>query len=101
MDLSNELINRVSSLFLNGFNKEQIKFKLRNKEIANISIPDKQIDTIINKSLKQLGDINKARLDYIYKLCIDKRDYQTALKAWKEINDYGTEDKQIQVKFVK
>lgn len=105
-----EIVRRIAALLVSGFTVKQAKDKLIRGDIANQEFTEQLAEKYVNKALELLdtdvGEDQKlqyARLVHLYNLCLDKKDYANALKAWKEIKEFKSEieDKEITIKFVK
>lgn len=108
--MKEEIIRRIAALLLSGFTAKQAKDKLIRGDIVNKQFTDQLADKYVNEAIELLetdvGQDQKlqyARLVNLYNLCLEKKDYANALKAWKEINEFkgGVQDKQITIKFLK
>lgn len=108
--MKEEIIRRIAALLLSGFTVKQAKDKLIRGDIVNKQFTDQLADKYVNEAIELLetdvGEDQKlqyARLVNLYNLCLEKKDYANALKAWKEINEFkgGVQDKQITIKFLK
>lgn len=105
-----EIVRRIAALLVSGFTVKQAKDKLIRGDIANQEFTEQSAEKYVNKALELLdtdvGEDQKlqySRLVHLYNLCLDKKDYANALKAWKEINEFkgGVDDREITIKFVK
>lgn len=108
--MKEEIIRRIAALLLSGFTVKQAKDKLIRGDIVNKQFTDQLADKYVNEALELLetdvGEDQKlqyARLVNLYNLCLEKKDYANALKAWKEIKEFksGIEDKEITIKFIR
>lgn len=108
--MKEEIIRRIAALLISGFTIKQAKDKLIRGDIANQEFTEKLADKYVKEAIELLdtdvGEDQKlqySRLVHLYNLCLDKKDYANALKAWKEINEFrgGVQDKQITIKFIK
>lgn len=108
--MKEEIIRRIAALLISGFTIKQAKDKLIRGDIANQEFTEKLADKYVKEAIELLdtdvGEDQKlqySRLVHLYNLCLDKKDYANALKAWKEINEFKSDikDKEITIKFIK
>lgn len=108
--MKEEVIKRLAALLLNGFTIPQAKNKLLTGEITSKTLSEGLADKYIEDALKlietDVGQDQKLqypRLINLYELCLEKRDYSTAAKIWKEIQTFngGNIDNEITIKFIK
>lgn len=108
--MKEEIIRRIAALLLSGFTAKQAKDKLIRGDIVNKQFTDQLADKYVDEAIELLetdvGEDQKlqyARLVNLYNLCLEKKDYANALKAWKEIKEFkgGAQDKEITVRFIK
>lgn len=107
----NERENRlfvIQQLIIEGYSKYELTKMLTNGELFDKKFPATTAHDLI-RDARQLckiepeeSEILQARLLAIYKGSMKKEDYGSAIKAVKELKDFGTTtDKEVTIKFVK
>lgn len=99
----------VQQLILEGYNKKEIvqlimQGDLLEKKYCEAAalkiVKDAKDSCIINK---EESETIPARFLYVYKKCMKKEDYGNAIKALKELKEFGNTDNtnEVTIKFVK
>lgn len=108
--MKEEIIKRLAQLLVKGYTRGELVLKLLSGEITTKPLTENLANKWVDEAEKLLdidiGEDQKlqyARLVNLYNLCLEKRDYANALKAWKEIKEFKSDikDKEITIKFIK
>lgn len=99
----------LHQLIIEGYSKTELARMLRENELDWGEIPESTIYKLIDDARKlckieeEDNNILYERLLGIYKGCMKKQDYGNAIKAIKELKEFGTSntDKEYTIKLIK
>lgn len=104
----NERVYTLKDMIIEGYSKTELARLMINGELFNEQIPSSTAYKWISDAkdlIKQdndESDILYSRFLAVYKGCMDKKDYNNAIKALKELKEFNnTDQSDITIKFIK